>query len=58
MTTKEFSKQVLPTLSKFALVQGTNAKIPLKLLENFNLMWDKTTEDDHVKGKLPINYVH
>lgn len=54
MTTKEFSKQVMPTLSKFALVQATNVKIPLKLLENFNLMWDKTTEDDHMKELTPF----
>ncbi|KAG2386208.1 hypothetical protein C9374_002654 [Naegleria lovaniensis] len=54
MTTKEFSKQVMPTLSKVALVQASNVKIPLKLLENFNLMWDKTTDDDHMKELTPF----
>ncbi|EFC41060.1 predicted protein [Naegleria gruberi] len=54
MTVKEFSKQVLPTLSKFALMQSTPAKIPLKILESFNLMWNKTTDEDHRLCLIPF----
>ncbi|KAL9646730.1 hypothetical protein ABK040_001152 [Willaertia magna] len=54
MNVKEFSKLVLPTLSKYVLMQTAPPKIPLRLLESFFLMWDKSSDEDHLTCLLPF----